>query len=96
MLGYPRMFGSVGCVGSFGITSTERAKANQLAVDVDTVSKAQAQAAGVSYVSALGSFATHAVCSSSPWLNGLNLCNSTESYHPNRNGHKLGYAPLVG
>jgi hypothetical protein len=29
------------------------------------------------------------------WLNGLNLASTFESYHPNRHGNSLGYAPLV-
>jgi hypothetical protein len=28
-------------------------------------------------------------------LNGLNLFNTGESYHPNRTGHSSGYLPLV-
>ena len=95
VLGYPRMFTSAGCFGTLGISSTERTKANQLAVDLDGVIGARAGAFGFTYKSALDSFSTHAVCSSSSWLNGLNLFNTGESYHPNRNGHGLGYAPLA-
>ena len=45
---------------------------------------ARAAAYGFTYKSAIGSFTGHAVCSSSAWLNGLNIFNTTESYHPNR------------
>jgi hypothetical protein len=51
--------------------------------------------ASVTYKSAIVPFTGHAVCSSSAWLNGLNLFNTGESYHPNRNGNSAGYAPLV-
>jgi len=95
VLGYPRMFTTASCFGSLGISSTERTKANQLAEALDGLTAARAAAFGFSYKSALTPFATHAVCSSAPWLNGLNLFNTGESYHPNRNGHSLGYAPLV-
>jgi lysophospholipase L1-like esterase len=95
VLGYPRMFTTTSCFGSLGITSTERTKANQLADALDIVIGARAAAFGFAYVSAIGPFSSHAVCSWSPWLNGLNLFNRLESYHPNRNGHSLGYAPLV-
>jgi hypothetical protein len=95
VLGYPRMFTSAGCFGTLGITATERTKANQLAAALDGVIAARAAAYGFAYKGALAPFATHAVCSSSPWLNGLNLFNTTESYHPNRNGNSLGYALLV-
>jgi len=95
VLGYPRVFSSAGCFGTFGISSTERAKANALADALDTVTATHAAAKGVTYKTAIGAFTGHAVCSSSPWLNGLNLFNTGESYHPNRSGHSAGYAPLV-
>ncbi len=95
VLGYPRMFGSAGCLGTLGISTTERTKANQLADALDQTIAARAAAFGFSYASAVAPFTGHAVCSSGPWLNGLNLFNSTESYHPNRNGHALGYVPLA-
>ena len=95
VLGYPRVFSSSGCLGTFGISSTERTKANQLSDALDQVTAAHAAAAGVTYKSSIGAFVGHAVCSSSPWLNGLNLFNTTESYHPNRNGNSAGYLPLV-
>ena len=96
VLGYPRMFGSSSCLGAFGVSATERAKANLLADALDPTIAAHASiVTGVTYKSAISSFSSHAVCSSSPWLNGLNLFNTGESYHPNRNGHSLGYLPLV-
>jgi lysophospholipase L1-like esterase len=95
VLGYPREFTSAGCFGTLGISATERAKANQLAVDLDGVIAARAAIFGFRYMSALDAFAAHAVCTSSPWLNGLNLFNTTESYHPNRNGNSQGYAQLL-
>ncbi len=95
VLGYPRMFSTAGCFGTLGISSTERTKANQLADALDELSARRAGLAGLIYRSAKTPFTGHAVCSSSSWLNGLNLFNTGESYHPNRNGHSLGYAPLV-
>jgi lysophospholipase L1-like esterase len=95
VLGYPRIFQSGGCLGTFGISSTERAKANQLAEALDGVTGARAAAFLFAYKSALAPFSTHAVCSSSSWLNGLNIFNTTESYHPNRSGQSNGYAPFV-
>jgi hypothetical protein len=95
VLGYPRIFSGAGCLGTLGISSTERTKANQLAEALDALTAARAAAAGATYGSAVVPFTGHAVCSGSPWLNGLNLFNTVESYHPNRNGNSLGYAPLV-
>jgi GDSL-like Lipase/Acylhydrolase family len=95
VLGYPRLFSTAGCFGTLGISATERAKANLLADDLDTLTGALAGGAGVTYQSARDRFIGHAVCSSSPWVNGLNLFNPVESYHPNRNGNSQGYVPLV-
>jgi GDSL-like Lipase/Acylhydrolase family len=95
VLGYPRMFSTAGCFGTLGISSTERAKANLLADALDALSSERAGIANVTYMSAKVPFTGHAVCSSSAWLNGLNLFNTGESYHPNRSGNRLGYAPLV-
>jgi lysophospholipase L1-like esterase len=95
VLGYPRLFSGASCFGTLGISSTERTKANELATALDDLSSRRAALAGVTYVSALTPFTGHAVCSSSAWVNGLNLFNTVESYHPNRNGNSLGYARLV-
>ena len=95
VLGYPRIFSSAGCFGTLGISATERTKANQLADALDQLTGARAAAAGLTYRSAIAPFTGHAVCSGSAWLNGLNLFNTGESYHPNRNGNSLGYAPIV-
>jgi len=95
VLGYPRIFSGAGCFGTLGISSTEETKANQLSDALDTVIAAHAQTDGVTYTSAIAAFTGHAVCSSSPWLNGLNLFNTGESYHPNRTGQSSGYLALL-
>jgi len=95
VLGYPRVFSGSSCLGSLGISSTEEKKANALADALDKVIATHAAADGVTYKSAISAFTGHAVCSSSPWLNGLNLFNTGESYHPNRTGQSSGYLPLV-
>jgi len=95
VLGYPRVFSGASCFGSLGISSTEETKANQLSDALDGLIAAHAATDGVTYRSAISAFTGHAVCSSSPFLNGLNLFNTGESYHPNRAGHSSGYLPLV-
>jgi hypothetical protein len=95
VLGYPRIFSGAGCFGTLGISATEEAKANALADALDQVIATHAAADGVTYKSAISAFTGHAVCSWSPWVNGLNLFNTGESYHPNRSGHSSGYLPLV-
>ena len=95
VLGYPRVFSGAGCFGTLGISSTEETKANALSDALDQLVAAHAAADGITYKSAIGAFTGHAVCSSSPWVNGLNLFNTGESYHPSRSGHSSGYLPLV-
>ena len=97
VLGYPREFSSSSCFGSFGVSATERTKANQLADALDALIATHVTNAGLgfTYKSAISPFLNHAVCSSTPWLNGLNLFNTSESYHPNKTGHSSGYLPLV-
>jgi lysophospholipase L1-like esterase len=95
VLGYPRVFSGASCLGSLGISSTEETKANQLSDALDAVLATHAQKEGVTYQSAIGAFLGHAVCSSSAWINGLNLFNTTESYHPNKAGHSSGYLALL-
>ena len=55
----------------------------------------RAAAAGFTFVDPTTQFTGHAICSSSAWLNGLNIFNTGESFHPNRPGHSGGYTPLV-
>ena len=95
VLGYPHVFSGASCFGTLGISSTEETKANQLSDALDTVIANHAAADGVIYQSAITAFTGHAVCSSSPWLNGLNLFITGESYHPDKAGHSSGYLPLV-
>ena len=95
VLGYPRLFSTSSCLGTSGISSSERSNANLLSDEIDRITAREAAKYGFTYKSATASFTGHAVCSSSAWLNGLNIFNSTESYHPNRSGHSSGYLPLV-
>ena len=82
VLGYPYVFSTSTCFGTLGISTTEEQKANALADALDSLIASRAAADGVTYQSAIGAFTGHAVCSSTPWLNGLNLANTGESDHP--------------
>jgi hypothetical protein len=95
VLGYPRLFSTSSCLGTTGVSATERSNANLLSDEIDRITGLRAAAYGFTYKSATASWIGHAVCSSSAWLNGLNIFNSTESYHPTRSGHSSGYLPLV-
>jgi lysophospholipase L1-like esterase len=94
VLGYPRLFMGVDCnLGTF-FSSSEMTRLNQTADILKTVTAGRAAAYGFTFKDAIPSFTGHAVCSSSEWLNGLSNPVS-DSYHPNRDGHKLGYEALV-
>jgi hypothetical protein len=95
VLGYPRLFSSAICLGTFGVTATERSNGNLLSDEIDRVTALRAAAYGFTYASAISAFTGHAVCSNSAWVNGLNIFNSAESFHPTRSGHSAGYLPLV-
>jgi lysophospholipase L1-like esterase len=95
VLGYPRMFSGSGCIATPGISQTERSKANRLADALDRLTASRAAAFGFTYKSAIAPFAGHATCSSNAWVNGLDLAGVFESYHPNREGQRAGYAKLV-
>jgi len=95
VLGYPRLFSST-CFAALGISSTEVAAANSLADALDSVTRTEAaKFSGFTYQSAIAQFTNHGVCARTPWLNGLNLGATGESYHPNAAGHSSGYEPLV-
>ena len=66
VLGYPRVFSGSSCLGTLGISSTERTKANALAEALDGVIATHALNDGITYKSALSAFTGHAVCSRVP------------------------------
>jgi hypothetical protein len=65
-----------------------------LVVGAGDTTRGRAHAAGFTFKDAIPPFIGHAVCSSTEWINGLSNPVS-ESYHPNRNGQRYGYTPLV-
>jgi lysophospholipase L1-like esterase len=94
VLGYPRLFMGVDCNAGTFFSTDEMNKLNTTADILRDVTRARAQTAGFTFKDLIPPFTGHAVCSSSEWLNGLSNPVG-DSYHPNRNGHKLGYEPLV-
>ncbi len=93
--GYPRVFNGQDCNALTFFSPAEEARLNQTADQLDAVVARAAGAAGFRYASPTAAFIGHAVCGSPEWLNGLSN-PVTDSYHPNRLGHSLGYTPVVG
>jgi lysophospholipase L1-like esterase len=88
VLGYPRLFTSGSCLL---FSSTKRNALNTAANELSDIIAGRVAAAGFVYEDARDNFAGHEVCTSSPWINGINLGNIVESYHPNATGHRNGY-----
>jgi lysophospholipase L1-like esterase len=94
VLGYPRLFMGVDCNALTFFSSAEMTRLNTTADIMKNVISARAAAYGFTFKDPIPAFTGHAVCSSTEWLNGLSNPVS-DSYHPNRTGHKSGYEPLV-
>ena len=96
VLGYPRIFTDRRVASARSGSARRNGRRRTSSPTRSTASSRRAPPRSVSRTGARSApFSTHAVCASSPWVNGLSLFNLTESYHPNRNGNSLGYAPLV-
>jgi lysophospholipase L1-like esterase len=94
VLGYPHLFTASGTTCNVDLlTSTHEKELNQTADLLDGVIAARAAAHGFTYVDPRSAFASHEICSSSEWLNGLSNPLS-ESFHPNISG-QADFASLV-
>ncbi|MDU0293459.1 SGNH/GDSL hydrolase family protein [Saccharothrix longispora] len=93
VLGYPRLYKVPGSC-NVGLSDTKRAAINSAADALHTVISARAGAKGFAYRDLRGAFAGHEICSGDWWLNSLSW-PVEESYHPNRNGQRLGYLPQL-
>lgn len=92
-VGYPRLFNGETCNGGARISSGEEQRLNDTADLLARVTRRAAHARGFRFVDPRNAFAGHEICSDHEWLNGLSNPTS-ESYHPNRDGHRA-YAQLV-
>jgi lysophospholipase L1-like esterase len=95
-LSYPRLFMGEDCNAGTFFSPAEETRLNQTADMLRDTTKSRALAAGANFrfKDAIPPFIGHAVCDSVEWLNGLSNPVG-ESYHPNRDGHRSGYEPLV-
>jgi lysophospholipase L1-like esterase len=93
VLGYPRLFSGASCQA---IPQALVSRLNTTASLLRDTVRRRVQAAGgrFSFRDAIPAFAGHGICGRSPWINGL-VSPITNSFHPNRAGHRGGYAPLV-
>jgi lysophospholipase L1-like esterase len=94
VVGYPHLFTASGnTCGINLLTSSHEKSLNQTADLLDGVTASEASSHGFSFVDARNGFASHELCSSSPWLNNDTI-PLQKSYHPNIAGESE-YASLV-
>jgi lysophospholipase L1-like esterase len=94
VLGYPRLFMGEDCNAATWFSPDDESRLNATADLLASTTKARAQTHGFVFKDAIPPFIGHAVCDNPEWLNGLSN-PTTESYHPNTSGQRLGYEPLV-
>lgn len=79
---------------SVGLSDTKRSAINDGADTLAAVTAERAGAAGFDFIDMRGPFTGHEICSGDWWLNSLTW-PVTDSYHPNKSGHALGYLPAL-
>ncbi|MGO1048708.1 SGNH/GDSL hydrolase family protein [Crossiella sp. CA198] len=94
VLGYPRLFDGGPSCSFGGMGQTKRVKLNSAADILSDVVSGRASANGATYVDVRSAFATHGICSSNEWVNGLSW-PIVESYHPNSKGNADGFLPAL-
>jgi lysophospholipase L1-like esterase len=94
VVGYPRIFMGEDCNAFTWFSPSEQSRLNYTADLLNSRISAQAAAKGFTFANPTSRFSGHAVCDDVEWVNGLSS-PITESYHPNRAGHRDGYAVVV-
>lgn len=94
VVGYPRLFNGTDCHALTFFTAAEMSRLNAGSDLLNSKARTAANAAGFRFADPVGTFAGHAVCDRTPYINNLSI-PVTESFHPNRAGHSAGYAPAV-
>ncbi|WP_436775227.1 SGNH/GDSL hydrolase family protein [Yinghuangia sp. YIM S09857] len=93
VLGYSRLY-KIGGGCWFGIGDTKRKALNGAADTLNTVMAKRAANAGFTFADIRPAFTGHEICSGSEWLHSTTW-PIEESYHPNANGQRLGYLPVL-
>jgi lysophospholipase L1-like esterase len=94
VVGYPRLFAGEDCNALTWFAPEELRRLNDTADLLNHHISVSAHRAGFAFADPTRSFLGHAVCQDE-WINGLSA-PIDESYHPHAEGHRLGYAPVVG
>ncbi|MFF5531696.1 SGNH/GDSL hydrolase family protein [Streptomyces cinerochromogenes] len=94
VLGYPHLYHLQGAC-ALGLPDGERATLNDAVDHLNAVIARRATAHGFTFADVTAAFAGHEICSSRPWLRGVDVLAITESYHPTAPGQSLGYLPAL-
>lgn len=88
VVGYPKLFH---LPSNYAYASRVNADTGAL----NDVAEAAAAANGAAFVDVETAFTGHGIGSSSPWINGFSIFNTSAAFHPNSTGY-ANYATLVG
>jgi lysophospholipase L1-like esterase len=96
VLSYPRFY-DLNTWLCIGLSSTSRAKINEGADVLDSVTSAAAARHSFSFADVRSRFAAgHEICDgSSSWLHSVDLTDLEQSYHPTASGQSGGYLPAL-
>lgn len=92
--GYPRLFNGDSCNWLVDLSYEEQMALNDAADMLTSVTSSAASDHGFTFVDVTDAFIGHAVCDDTEYLNGLSNPVG-ESFHPNVEGHQLGYLPQL-
>jgi lysophospholipase L1-like esterase len=92
VLAYPRFLTNVErirwCPNDAGLSPDEKDWLNGHLEHVNRVTRAEAEAAGATFVDVENAFAGHEVCTPDAWSIGIHDRHPSWSYHPNAKGHR--------
>ncbi|MEU6671759.1 SGNH/GDSL hydrolase family protein [Streptomyces sp. NPDC046727] len=94
VLGYPHLYHLRGSC-ALGLPEVERAAINDAVDHLNEVIAQRAADHGFTFADVTSAFAGHEICSSRPWLHGVDVLAITESYHPTAPGQSFGYLPAL-
>ncbi|MGW0708196.1 SGNH/GDSL hydrolase family protein [Streptomyces sp. NPDC002643] len=92
VLGYPQAISTTGTCPVIDLSAARRTAMNGYADALAEGSLKAAVNASVYFIDMRGQFAGHGACGQDPWINGVDLTDTTATFHPNATGQEKGYA----
>ncbi|WP_218184553.1 SGNH/GDSL hydrolase family protein [Nigerium massiliense] len=91
--GYPLLFNGTDCHVLTFFSGDEMSRLNSATRRLDAILAGEAAKAGFAFADVRGIMAGHAVCDRPAWITNLTTLSAGDSYHPNADGQRYGYAP---